>query len=67
MLGSAVYALELVWPDRAAALLVGGATYIVSLFFVGGGISRLKARILAPQASAESLRRDTETIKEHMS
>jgi hypothetical protein len=61
-----VYALELAWPAWAAALLVGGVTFIIGLFFLGGAVSKLKARSLAPQASAASLRRDTQFIKEHI-
>lgn len=62
-----VYALELVWPAWAAALLVGGVTFIIGLFFLGGAMSKLRARKLAPQATVESLRRDKELLKEHMS
>lgn len=62
-----VYALELVWPAWAAALLVGGVTFVIGLFFLGGAMSKLKARKLAPQASMESLRRDREFVKEHVS
>jgi hypothetical protein len=61
-----VYALELVWPAWAAALLVGGVTFIVGLFFLGGAVSKLKVRKLAPRASVESLRRDTQFVKEHL-
>jgi len=62
-----VYALEIVWPAWAAALLVGGVTFIIGLLFLAVAISKVKARNLAPQASMESLRRDREVVKEHLS
>ena len=51
VLWSAVFALELVWTDWSAALLVGGPIFIIWLSFMGGEISKLTPRKLAPQDS----------------
>lgn len=49
-----------------SALIVGGATLVLALIFFGVGRSRLKAEHLKPTATAASMRRDTQLIKEHV-
>ena len=49
-----------------SALIVGGAAAILALIFLAVGRSRLKAENLKPHATAASMRRDTQLIKEHV-
>lgn len=59
MLGAT--ALDYPW---LSPLIVGGLALIVGLILLYQGRSNLKAREMVPRRSGESLRRDTEVLKE---
>lgn len=48
-----------------SALIVGGITVILALIFLATGRSRLKAENLKPKATAASMRRDGNLLREH--
>jgi hypothetical protein len=70
LLDAAVYGLGKVlepygWP-ALAALIVAIATMVVGLIILMIGKSSLKSENLSPRRTAESLRRDTQLLKEQV-
>ena len=70
LLDAAVYGLGRVlepygWP-ALAALIVAIATMVVGLIILMIGKSSLKSENLSPRRTAESLRRDTQLLKEQV-
>ncbi len=71
LLVAAVQGLILILPVEygiwLAPLIVGVVVMIVGFALLASGRNELKARILAPSRSAQSLRRDGQMVKEHLS
>ena len=65
LVAAAIVALAYVMPLWLSALLVGIAVAVLGFIFVQKGRHDLRAQNLVPHRTAESLRRDTELIKEH--
>lgn len=57
LLMSATYALGLVWPLWAAALLVGALTVLIGGGLAGAGFARLKSTHFEPKRTLRSLQR----------
>jgi glycerol uptake facilitator-like aquaporin len=70
LLDAVIYGIgELLPPEQApwlAALIVGVIVAIIGVVMLQKGRTNLKPGNLAPQRTAESLRRDTEFAKEHI-
>ncbi len=66
LMEAAIYGLAQVWPRWLAALVIGGAILIIGLIAFAIGRSNLKARNLAPQRSAESMRKDKAFAQEQL-
>jgi uncharacterized membrane protein YqjE len=60
-----VYALALVMPSWAAALIVGAALAIVAAVMLNGGINRLKQVHPAPERTLETIKENIEWAKQH--
>jgi cytochrome c biogenesis protein CcdA len=58
---AAIYALALVLPTWAAALIVAGALLLIALAFVAVGVAQVKRGDL--KKSAESIKHDVNAIK----
>jgi len=71
LLDAAVYGVSKLLPAELspwlAALIVGGIVAGMGYNLVQQGRKTLQATTLAPQRTAESLRRDTDMVKEHVS
>jgi uncharacterized membrane protein len=63
---AAILGLDVFFELWVATLIVAALNLIVGVIAVMSGRSRLKAANLAPQKTAESLRRDTEFAKEQV-
>lgn len=59
LLDAAVYALALVLPGWAAALIVGGVVVVVGLIIAMRGIRNLRTGVSLPTRTLVSLERDT--------
>lgn len=70
LLTSAINALAMFLPPEHAAwlspLIIGLVVLIVGFFAVSHGRKELKAQSLKPSRTMESLRRDSELVKEHL-
>jgi hypothetical protein len=70
LLDAAIYGIgELFPPDLGpwlAALIVGAIVAIIGIVMLQKGRSNIKPQHLAPQRTAESLRRDQEFVKEQV-
>ncbi len=70
LLLAAVYALmPLLPPDIApwlAPAIVGLVVVVIGFVMVSAGLKALKAKSLKPTRTVESLRRDTQMVKEHV-
>jgi uncharacterized membrane protein len=49
-----------------AALIVGGLLAVIALAMVAKGVKDLKLNSLAPTRTSKNVRRDAETVKEHI-
>jgi hypothetical protein len=71
LLDAAVYGLSTLLPPELrpwlAALIVGGVVAGIGFVLLQKGRSTLHSATLAPQRTAESLRRDKDMVKEHVS
>ena len=71
LLDAAVYGLSKLLPPELqpwlAALIVGGIVAGIGFVLLQKGRSTLQVTPLAPQRTADSLRRDTNMVKEHIS
>ncbi len=65
LLAAAIVGLNQIMSLWLAALLVGVAVLILGFIFIQKGRSDLRAQNLVPHRTAESLRRDTQLVKEH--
>ena len=63
---AAILALALVLPAWAAALVVGGAAFLIGLVLVLKGRRDMAARSLVPQRTLKTLREDAAWAKEQM-
>jgi drug/metabolite transporter (DMT)-like permease len=67
LLQAVVQGLSNHMPDWLASILTGGAVAIVGAILVYGGQKALSATRLAPDRTAENLRRDANLVREHAS
>src|SRR5262249_15887009 len=65
LLLTVVYALALVLPSWAAALIVGGALAIAASVLLSAGIQRFRAIHTQREGTVESLRGNVEWVKQH--
>jgi hypothetical protein len=67
LLQAVVQGLSNHMPDWLASILTGGAVAIVGAILVYGGQKALSANRLAPDRTAENLRKDMNLVREHAS
>lgn len=54
------------WPVWLAPWLVGALVALIGYILLQKGISAVKAQSLTPERTAESVRKDAEVVKEHL-
>lgn len=65
LLASAALGLMIVMPAWAALLVVGGVVALIGLIMLQAGRRKLSSEHLAPDRTAESLRKDRAAIRRH--
>jgi hypothetical protein len=65
LLQAVVQGLSNHMPDWLASILTGGAVAIIGAILVYGGQKALSANNLAPDRTAENLRKDMNLVREH--
>jgi hypothetical protein len=63
LLLAGVYGLSTVVAPWMAALIVGGAVTLIGIIMLATGRRKLEPAALAPQRTAEALRKDTQMLK----
>lgn len=64
LLMSAVYGLALIVDLWLAALIVGAVTLLIGFMMIKAGQSKMNPASFTPERTVESLRKDTETVKD---
>lgn len=66
LLAAAAFAIALVLPAWAAALIVGGAVLFVSLLFLAAGIGKFRLTHLKPERTVRTLREDAAFARQQL-
>ncbi len=64
LLAAAAFAIALVLPTWAAALIVGGVVLIIGLLFLAGGYGKFRLTHLKPERTVRTLRDDAAFARE---